>query len=66
MNDKKKIQKILKRKCPDCGEQLELVRRVQKDGGVSYSASYEECVDCDYQKKIINKHDYVDKSEFEL
>ena len=61
--DKKKIQKTLRRKCPDCSGILELVIRTLKDGGVSYSASYEECSECGYQKKISNKHDRPDKFE---
>jgi uncharacterized protein with PIN domain len=61
--DKKKVLKTLKRKCPYCNGVLELISRVKKDDGVSYSASYEECIDCDYQKKIENKHDHVEKYE---
>ena len=52
--DKKKIQKTLNKKCPDCYGKLELVIRTQNLGGVSYSISYEECSDCGYQKKINN------------
>lgn len=63
MDNKKKIIKTLRRKCPDCDGLLELVNRIQKDGGVSYSVTYEECEDCDYQKKIANKHDRSDKFE---
>lgn len=59
--NKKKVQKTLKRKCPDCDSRLELIIRIQKDDGVSYSASYEECSECGYQKKISNKHDRNDK-----
>ena len=61
----KKI-KTLRRKCPDCGERLELVNRTQKDGGVSYSSNYEECQECGYSKKVANKHDKVSKYESEL
>lgn len=59
--DKKRVRKTLRRKCPDCYGKLELVTRVQKDDGVSYSASYEECSECGYQKKVLNKHDRNEK-----
>ena len=59
--DKKKIRRGLRRKCPDCDSVLELVIRIQKDEGVSYSASYEECKECGYQKEIKNKHNRIDK-----
>lgn len=66
MPDKSKILRPLKRRCPDCEEKLYLIRRTQKDGGVSYSCDYEECQECGYSKKIANKHDKVDKYESNL
>lgn len=66
MNNKKKVIKPLRRKCPECDGALEIVHRVQKDCGVSYSCNYEECQECDYSKKISNKHDRVEKFESDL
>ena len=61
----KKI-KPLKRHCPECDSSLALVRHTEKDDGVSYSASYEECEECGYQKEVKNKHNHIDKTQLEL
>jgi uncharacterized Zn finger protein len=64
--NKKKIQKELNKKCPDCSGNLELVIKIKKDGYISYSTSYEECTECGYQKEIKNKHNHIDKYESEV
>jgi len=61
--NKKKVQKRLQKKCPECFGTLEIIVRVKNDNGVTYSASYEECEDCGYCKEIKNKHNRVDKYE---
>lgn len=61
----KKI-KPLKRCCPECGSKLALIGHIDKDDGVSYSTSYEECEECGYKKEVKNKHNHIDKTEIEL
>lgn len=58
--------KPLKRRCPECDSKLTLMKHIEKHDGVSYSASYEECEECGYQKEIKNKHDHIDKFNFEI
>jgi len=59
--DKKKVQKTLRKRCPDCYGKLELVTHIQKNGGMSFDIVYEECSECGYQKKVDNKHNRNDK-----
>lgn len=57
MGDKAKFQKKLGKRCPDCGDILELVTRTNIINGVKYSDEYEEC-DCGYSEKIKNNKKY--------
>lgn len=63
----RKVRKILKRKCPECFGALELITEIRKDNdGISYSEDFEECVECDYKKLVINKHNRPAKFESDL
>jgi len=59
--NKKKVQKKLSKKCPDCYGDLELVIHTTEYDGVSYCDTYEECLECGYQKKVVNKHNRNEK-----
>jgi uncharacterized protein with PIN domain len=51
MHDKRKVQKKLGKRCPECDGVLELVSKITKDDGVEYSEQYEEC-DCGYSERL--------------
>lgn len=48
---KRKFQKKLGKKCPECDGTLELVSRITNDNGVEYSEQYVEC-ECGYSEKL--------------
>jgi C4-type Zn-finger protein len=63
MIDKKKVQKTLNKKCPDCDGQLEIIVCDKNNNGVIYSENYEECSDCGYRKKVNNRKNKVERYE---
>jgi ribosomal protein S27AE len=60
---KKKFQRKLKKRCPDCESELFLTTHIEEDNGVSYMDSYEECEECGYIEKISNKRNRNNKIE---
>jgi uncharacterized protein with PIN domain len=52
MSDHKKKQKMISKRCPECGGQLETAMKTHEDDGVIYEDQYIECMECDYSYKI--------------
>lgn len=48
MHDKKKIQKVLSKKCPECGARLTVIEEKEIIFGISYSTHMVECPMCGY------------------
>jgi C4-type Zn-finger protein len=63
MIDKKKVQKTLNKKCPDCEGQLEIIVHDKDDGGITYFENWEECSDCGYRKRVNNRKNKVERYE---
>jgi hypothetical protein len=63
MSDKKrKMQRRLGRKCPECGGELDFVALNTIKDGVLYSEKIIECQDCDYLEKYhISNKKYKDE-----
>jgi Zn ribbon nucleic-acid-binding protein len=54
MSEKKKFQKRVDTKCPDCDftDSMEMVNHIEIIDGVEYSESYLECNRCGYTEKM--------------
>jgi uncharacterized metal-binding protein (TIGR02443 family) len=64
MSEKKKFQKRVNTKCPDCDstDSMELFEHIEIIDGVEYSESYLECSECGYnEKKHKSQKKYKDK-----
>lgn len=48
MSNKKRIQKILSKKCPECGARLTVIEETEIVDGISYSIPMIECFNCGY------------------
>ena len=65
MENKKKVQKKLKGRCPECYGELELIIRIKIRNGITYNELFKECIDCGYSEEMVNKRDrkYFEKGE---
>jgi hypothetical protein len=61
---KKKINKILKRKCPECGGKLQSVSCMEDKNGVEFTKVIIECDTCDYYEKHNNNHDHKNDEDW--
>ena len=59
--NKRKFQRALSKRCPECGAKLKMFTHIQIQKGVSYSEEYEECDECEYLEKINNKHNRTEQ-----
>jgi uncharacterized Zn finger protein len=53
--NKKKMNKILGGKCPECGNMMASVESVNIKDGVKYYTKTIECIECGYVKPYRNK-----------
>jgi Zn ribbon nucleic-acid-binding protein len=64
MLEKKKFQKRVDKKCPDCDSinSMELFEHIETIDGVEYTESYLECKECGYsEKQHKSQKKYTDK-----
>lgn len=51
--DKKKVNKVLNKRCPDCGaKELVITTESKNINGVEYSEKFIECNNCGYTEKV--------------
>lgn len=52
MENKRKVQKFIRKPCGLCGGRVEIVLYSENINGVKYDEEYEECEDCQNRTKI--------------